>query len=78
MVEVNNGFKYLVTTIDVVTKMIWVYPLKANTCQNLMECFKDILNKCGDKPKRLNTDRVSEMICKNFVNFLKEKTFTTI
>ena len=43
MVEVNNGYKYLFTTIDVFTKMVWVYPMKANTCKNVMECFKDIL-----------------------------------
>ena len=43
MVEVNNGFKYMLTTIDVFTKMVWVYPMKANTCKNVMECFKDIL-----------------------------------
>ena len=38
--------------------------MKANTCKNVMECFKDIPNKVGDKPKRFNTDRGSEMICK--------------
>ena len=73
MVEVNNGYKYLFTTIDVFTKMVWVYPMKANTCKNVMECFKDILKKCGDKPKRLNTDRGSEMICKQFDLFLKSE-----
>ena len=73
MVEVNNGYRYLFTTIDVFTKMAWVYPLKANTCQNIMECFKYILRKCGTKPKRLNTDRGSEMICKQFKVFLKKE-----
>ena len=73
MVEANNGFRYLFTTIDVFTKMVWVYPLKVNNCQNIMACFKDILEKCGDKPKRLNTDRGSEMICKQFRTFLKGK-----
>ena len=73
MVEANNCFKYLLTTIDVFTKMVWVYPMKANTCKNVMECFKDILKKCGDKPKRLNTDRGSEMICKQFSEFLKKE-----
>ena len=32
MVEANNGYRYLFTTIDVFTKMAWVYPIKANTC----------------------------------------------
>ena len=73
MVAANNGYRYLFTTIDVFTKMAWVYPLKSNTCQNIMECFKDILEQCGDKPKRLNTDRGSEMICKQFKSFLQAK-----
>ena len=72
MVEANNGYKYLFTTIDVFTKMAWVYPLKANTCQNIMNSFNDILEKCGTKPIRLNTDRGSEMICKKFEAYLKE------
>ena len=73
LVEANNGFKYLFTTIDVFTKMAWVYPMKENKCAVVMECFKDILSKCGDKPERLNTDRGSELICKKFASFLKEK-----
>ena len=40
MVEANNGYKYIFTTIDVFTKMAWVYPLKANTCRKIMECFR--------------------------------------
>ena len=73
MVEANNGYKYLFTTIDVFTKMAWVYPLKVNTCKNTMNCFKDIIEKCGEKPKRLNTDRGSEMICKQFNEYLKQQ-----
>ena len=73
MLKVNNGFKYLFTTIDVFTKMVWVYPMKANTWKNIMECFKDIFNKCGDKPKRLNTDSGSEIICKQLREFLKRE-----
>ena len=71
MVKANDGYKYLFTTVDVFTKMAWVYPLKANTCQNVMNSFKDILEKCGKIPERLNTDRGSEMICKQFEDFLK-------
>merc|ERR1711867_162413 len=37
-----------------------------------MECFKDILEKCGDKPERLNSDRGSELICKQFAKYLKD------
>ena len=72
MVKVNSGYKYLFTCIDCFSKMAWVYPMKANTCDNVMNCFKDILDKCGKPPQRLNSDRGSELICKKFENFLKE------
>ena len=72
LVDANNGYKYLFTTIDVFTKMAWIYPMKENKCAVVMKCFKDILRQCGDKPERLNTDRGSELICKQFTTFLKE------
>ena len=73
LVDANHGYKYLFTTIDVFSKMAWVYPLKENKCVKVMECFKDILSKCGEKPERLNSDRGSELICKTFGNFLKDQ-----
>ena len=63
MVKANNRYKNIFTTIDVFTKMAWVYRLKANTCQNVMNSFKDILEICGTKQLGLNTDRWSGIIC---------------
>ena len=73
LVEANNGYRYLFCTIDVFTKYAWVYPLKKNTCGNVIDCFKDILSKCETLPERLHTDRGAELICKKFDDFLKEK-----
>ena len=50
LVEVNDGYKYLFTTIDVFSKMAWVYPMKQKKCANVMKCFEDILSKCREKP----------------------------
>ena len=72
LVSKNDGYKYLFTTIDVFTKMAWIYPMKETKCETVMKCFKDILKKCGDKPERLNTDRGSELICKKFSTFLRD------
>ena len=74
MVKANFGFRYLFTCIDCFSKMAWVYPLKENTCESVMNSFKDILRKCGDKPQRLNSDRGSELICKKFASFLREQS----
>ena len=74
MVKANFGFRYLFTCIDCFTKMAWIYPLKENTCESILNCFQDILRKCGEKPQRLNTDRGSELICKKFASFLKDQS----
>ena len=71
-VDANHGYKYLFTTIDVFTKMAWVYPMKDNKCKTVMGCFKDIVDKCGETPERLNSDRGSELICKQFEKYLKD------
>ena len=71
-VNVNHGYKYLFTTIDVFTKMAWIYPMKDNKCKTVLDCFKDILSKCGEKPERLNSDRGSELICNQFAKYLKD------
>ena len=73
MVKANSGFKYLFTCIDCFSKMAWIYPMKRNTCENVMTSFKNILDICGKKPDRLNSDRGSELICKEFQIFLKQK-----
>ena len=73
MSTANNGFKYLFTCIDCFSKMAWVFPLRHNTCENVMSCFKTILQSCGQKPERLNSDRGSELICKKFKDFLRSQ-----
>ena len=73
LVAENDGYKYLFTCIDCFTKMAWVYPMKTNRCATVMKCFKDILQKCGKKPQRLNSDRGSELICESFREFLADQ-----
>ena len=70
LVKTKNSL-HVTTDIDVYIpiyfdKMSWVNPLKENTCENVLSCFKEILNQCGEKPQHLNTDIWSKFICKNF------------
>ena len=71
--EENDGFKHLFTTIDVLSKMAWVYPIRDKKCETVLLCFKDILRKCGQKPQRVQTDRGTEFICKTFENYFKDE-----
>ena len=52
--------------LQMFSQMAWVYPIKQNKFAVVMDCFKDILRKCGEPPERLNTDQGSELICTKF------------
>ena len=69
----NDDFKHLFTTIDVFSKMAWVYPIRDKKCETVLICFKDILKKCGKKPERVQTDRGTEFICKTFEKYFKDE-----
>ena len=73
LAENNDGYLYLFTTIDVFSKYAWVYKLKNKECKTVMNCFEDILSKCGKRPKRVQTDRGSEFVCKAFKKYFKDQ-----
>lgn len=61
--KVNNGFKYILTCIDIFSKYAIARPLKNKTAQAVTEAFKDILNQ-GRKPLLIQSDHGSEFISK--------------
>ena len=57
----NKNYKYLLTSIDVFSKFVWVEPLKdKNRNKSLKEAFARILKKAQRKPRALQTDKGSE------------------
>ena len=50
----NNGYKYILTVIDVLSKYAWVEPLKTKFGENLVKAFEKIL-KNGRKPEKLHS-----------------------
>ena len=72
-VEANDGFKYLLTVIDVFSKYAWGFPLKDKTCESSLISFANLLSVCGEKPEKLQTDRGSEFICAKFKKYLKDQ-----
>lgn len=76
----NNGFKYLLTLIDVFSKYAWVVPIKNKTGSSLVEAFEKILKDGNRHPAKLQTDRGKEFVNKLFQNWLKKQKiefFTT-
>ncbi|CAB4038544.1 uncharacterized transposon-derived [Paramuricea clavata] len=75
----NNGYKYVLTVIDVLSKYAWVEAIKAKTGNNLVKAFENIIKK-GRKPKMFHTDKGTEFINRQFQTFLKKHSirfFTT-
>ena len=75
----NKGYKFLLTCIDVFSKFAWVVPLKNKSGETLLNGFQSILD-LGRSPEKLQTDKGTEFLKRNFQSFLKEKNihfFTT-
>ena len=67
----NNGYKYLLTCIDIFSKYAWVVPLKTKQGQELVKAFRIILSS-GRKPIKLQTDQGTEFLNRVFQKFLRE------
>ena len=75
----NKGYKFLLTCIDVFSKFAWVVPLKNKTGESLVKGFQSILD-LGRSPEKLQTDKGTEFLNRNFQSLLKENSihfFTT-
>ena len=67
----NNGYKYILTVIDVLSKYAWAEALKSKTGQSLVEAFNKILKK-GRKPESFHTDKGTEFTNRPFQKLLKD------
>ena len=70
--EENDGVNYLLFVIDVLSKYVWVRPMKNKTACSLLEAFGTILSE-GRKPEKLRTDKGTEFLNKAFEQYLKKK-----
>ena len=73
-VKENDGIKYLVTIIDVLSKYAWVIPIKDKTGKTLTVVMEPIINKT--KPKFLQVDKGTEFYNKTFQDMLKSHNVT--
>ena len=68
----NDGVNYLLVVIDVLSKYVWVRPMKNKTARSLLEAFDSILSE-GRKPEKLRTDKGTEFVNDSFQQYLKKK-----
>jgi hypothetical protein len=67
----NDGFKYILTVIDVLSKKAYARALKTKTQEEVMKAFADILTDSQQAPRLLNTDRGLEFYGGKIQNFFK-------
>ena len=56
----NKGIKYLLCTIDLVSKYAWVIPIKDKKGVTITNAFQKILKKFNRKPNKIWVDKGSE------------------
>ena len=61
----NNGYKYLLTIIDVFSKFSWVVPAKSKSAEDITNAMKSVLIH-SRKPKSLQVDSGSEFFNAKF------------
>ena len=54
--NVNEGYRYLLTVIDLFSRYAWAQPIKDKTCKEVKRDFQEIL-ALGRKCQRLETDK---------------------
>ena len=58
--HVNDGFRYLLTVVDLFSRYAWAKPLKTKNAQDVTLAFRSILLQDGRTPKKLQTDNGRE------------------
>ena len=71
LADYNDGYRYILTVIDVFSKFAWVIALKKKDAKTVAETFQSIIN--DRKPIKLQTDKGKEFINAFFQDKLRER-----
>uniref|UniRef100_A0A6V7L737 Integrase catalytic domain-containing protein n=1 Tax=Bracon brevicornis TaxID=1563983 RepID=A0A6V7L737_9HYME len=66
----NDGYKYLLTVIDIFSKYAWARPIKSKSGLDTTSAMEDILKE-GRIPKNLHVDRGKEFYNKEFKKLMQ-------
>jgi hypothetical protein len=78
LVTYNEGYKFILTVIDVFSKKAWAIPLKNKTAESVINALNVIFKQ--NKPTFIQTDKGKEFVAAKVQKFLKEngiKFYTT-
>ena len=68
----NDGYRYILICIDVLSKYVWLIPVKNKMGTEIANAFKKILKK-GRKPRKIQSDAGKEFLNRAFQSLLKKR-----
>jgi hypothetical protein len=68
----NDGFKYLLSIIDVFSKYAWLVPLRDKKATTITKAFHKVIEDSGTQPKQIWSDKGGEYWNAEFGKFLKK------
>ncbi|XP_053392233.1 uncharacterized protein LOC128554925, partial [Mercenaria mercenaria] len=81
LAEYNDGVRYLLCAIDILSRKLWVMPLKDKTAKSVLSAMKTILKDMTPlKIQKVRADKGSEFVNRWFKKFMKDSDiyfFTT-
>lgn len=72
----NDGYKFLLTCVDVFSRMAYVVPLKNKTGKATVAGLREIVRKAGVIANKIQTDKGGEFLNRDFRKFLADKNVT--
>ena len=69
----NDGIRYVLILIDVVSKHVWVEPLKSKNGPTVLAAFKKIFGRIDRKPKKIQTDDGKEFWFSGLQKYFEEE-----
>jgi hypothetical protein len=67
----NDGVRYLLVVIDVLSKFAWCRPLKNKSGEAVAAALQDVFDASGRVPRKFRSDRGTEFLAKTTRNLLK-------
>lgn len=73
----NDGYSYVLTIIDAVSKYSWLEPIKEKSSKNVAEAFSRVFSRSsGRKPICLQTDKGKEFVGRETQQVLRDNDIT--
>ena len=67
--EINKGYTYIFTDIDIFSKYAWAFPIKSKKIQDVKLRFQKIFKEC--KPKYIWSDKESAFFSNEMLNYFE-------